>query len=1173
MTDTEVAPAAVLRALKSFEGEAPEPLLDEVNRYLSRNSHTEIDEQVLADILTTDDINAASRIRFQLLISRWDGAASEKWAAATSPQSAQRRALAYELLGFGDEARSRLDAAFPRDPGAIVIEGASGAWQPWYDAARQAQRDFYWKAYAGVLEADPGWDAAAIGRLDSATTSVVRRFADPSWVERHQSKGLVVGYVQSGKTANFTGVVAKAIDAGYRLIIVLTGTVEILRRQTQRRLDMELIGVENILDGIDEGNAYQVAATDYHADQDWIDGKFLRHGVPIHNLDDVPTIRRLSTFEGDYRRLKQGLSTLDFRAGHELVDRSRPLYDPVNLFRSDVRIAVVKKNSTVLKRLVDDLAEIRADLGEIPTLIIDDEADQASVNTKKQTSQTPEEKERSAVNRRIADLLGVLKRAQYIGYTATPFANVFIDPDDSEDIFPKDFIVSLERPLGYMGARDFHDLDVDFGEDAKTIDNSNEKAYVRDLVAVDDSDRRRAELQMALDSFVLTGALKLFRRTPELKFRHHTMLVHESVRQVEHAELAAEIREMWRRSGYDSGVGLKRLRELYERDFAPVTAALHRRAVASALSDGKPVGPVAAMPSDFDVLRSGNWIGKVLDTIDRGASPVIVVNGAAEKDYAQDALDFQADDVWKILVGGTKLSRGFTVEGLTVSYYTRRTLQADTLMQMGRWFGFRRGYGDLVRLFISRNVPAPRGQYVDLYEAFEAVVCDEEDFRAELEQYAAINQETGHPQISPEDVPPMVFQQVPWLKPTAGNKMYNAELTRQGIGGKLRDFPRQPERGKGANNNRHFELISPILDALEHAESFSYVDPSGAERTYPARFGIVSAQSVREAISGFQWMPNYTFRPNLNFIDQMIQEGKLEDFAVLLPVLSGSQQCLVTPRSERLPILTRARRTDGTRGGFSGSSWRQRDAIETIAGYRRSPDSPPDDSGGSVATSLRSVSRGAVLLTLALDNGDATARAQDLEPGAELNPRDVASLFSFALPYMCAPTGRIGFITKKSGAGAIIDRVEDRELRLAASDADHTQVASLLPGIADATEIRSILLTTDCVDVAELARIAGQTVRQIRDRLGSERSEERLIVLADTDRELVPRFQLDHAGQTRDAVGAVNSILKGGSDPWAALSWWLRPNGRLANGETPLAEMAKDERSVVRLATATVSWE
>lgn len=879
-----------------------------------------------------------------------------------------------------------------------------------------------------MLEADPGWDSTAISRLDAATSAVIGRLADPTWSDRYQSKGLVVGYVQSGKTANFTGVVAKAIDAGYRLIIILTGTVEILRRQTQRRLDMELVGVENILGGIDPNDSDKVATTDYHADQDWIDGKFLKHGVPIHAVDDIPTIRRLSTFEGDYKRLHQGLATLDFRGGHELVDKSKPLFDPVNLFRSDVRIVVVKKNSTVLQRLVDDLGEIHADLAEIPTLIIDDEADQASVNTKKQKNPSAEEKERTAINKRLSDLLRLLERAQYIGYTATPFANVFIDPDDSQDIFPKDFILSLERPEPYMGARDFHDLDVDFTGVAKTIQNSNEKAFVRDLYAVDDADQRRTEMQQALDAFVLAGAIKLFRRRPTgLRFRHHTMLVHESVKIAEHAALAEEIREIWKRAGYNSPAGLARLRKLYDEDFGPVSEAVHLRAVADAAAHGKPIPEALPTPVDFDELVRGDWVGKALDLIDRGTSPVIVVNGAAERDYEQDALDFQGTDVWKILVGGTKLSRGFTVEGLTVSYYTRRTLQADTLMQMGRWFGFRKGFRDLVRLYIGRNVPAPGGKFVDLYDAFEAVVRDEEDFRAELVRYAAIKAETGHPQVRPENVPPMVFQQVPWLKPTAANKMYNAELVRKGEGGKLVDFALQAERGDGANNVTHFEAVQELLDGITESGEFEYVDAVGGIKAFNAKYGIVSADAVRRAVARFTWAPNWSFGPNIALMDEIIKNGKLTDFAVLLPDLSGTTERLIGDRPEKLPILRRRRRDD--RAGFSGSSKRQRDAIQTIAGRRvhRVVDgvdfSDLDESGGPLAVSLHTPTRGAMLLTFALDNGDNNADPGEL-PDSPVPAKDIATLFSWAIPYEAAPGGRIGFQTRKSGAGAIIDSAE-----------------------------------------------------------------------------------------------------------------------------------------------------
>ena len=1011
----------LLPALKGMDGEPPASLLEAVNFYGKRLSASAIEEADLVTGLTESSINTPSRVLFQLLISRWDSSTGNAWTGTTSPDTTERRELIYDLLDVDEESRDRLSRTYPRDPGVIVIEGAGGAWKPWYDSARQTQRTFYSKAYFGVLERDPGWDATAIGRLDAASTAVVRRLADPSWSESYQSKGLVVGYVQSGKTANFTGVIAKAIDAGYRLIIVLTGTVEILRRQTQRRLDMELIGVENILGGIDESDPDQVATTDYHADEAWIENQFLRHGVQIHNLDSVPAIHRLSTFEGDYRRLRQGLSTLDFRAGRELADRSRPLYDEVNLFQSDVRIAVVKKNSTVLKRLVDDVKEIRADLGEIPTLIIDDEADQASVNTKKQ--KTSEEIERSAINQRISEMLKILKRAQYIGYTATPFANVFVDPDDSEDIFPKDFIVSLERPIGYMGARDFYDLDIDFAGEQKTIENSNEKDFVRDLVALDNPEKRRTEMQHALDAFVLTGALKLFRTSKtKQRFKHHTMLVHESVKQVDHAALAEEIRELWRRSGYNTPQAIARLRKLYVDDIAPVTDALHRRDTAAAELRGEPIPRAPEMPASFEVLHADGWIGQTLDLIDHGTSPVIVVNGAAEKDYAQDALDFQTARVWKILVGGAKLSRGFTVEGLTVSYYTRRTLQADTLMQMGRWFGFRRGYRDLVRLYIGRNVPAPKGNHVDLYEAFGAVVRDEEDFRAQLARYSAINEQTGHPKVLPEDVPPMVFQQVPWLKPTSGSKMYNAELVQEGVGGQLVDFPLQAERGDGDNNARHFEFVQPILDGIDSEGEFEFCDPqTGKVTCFVARYGIVPAATVRAAVAGFAWEPNWNFTPHLAFVDEIIEKGALVDVAVLLPDLKNLTSRKVGDRLETYPILRRARRTD--RPGFSGSSKRQRNAIETIAGKRRPIEDFDllDESGGPLAVTLNTRTRGAMLLTFGLDNGDRDAKPADL-PERRVSPSDVATLFSWALPYYAAPGGRIGFRTRKSGGGAIIDR-------------------------------------------------------------------------------------------------------------------------------------------------------
>ena len=191
-----------------------------------------------------------------------------------------------------------------------------------------------------------GGDAA--NELDGVTREVVRRLADPCRSRPYQAKGLVVGHVQSGKTANFTGVIAKAADTGYRLIIVLTGTIELLRGQTQRRIDMELVGEENILGGRAKDDPEQVRDVDYagSADLDWEAGKFVRYGGHPKDLHR-PGIRRLGRApRTTTRHSRMALGFLDFRDSDHLTDPAKPLYDPVNLHGTDIRLAVVKKNSS-----------------------------------------------------------------------------------------------------------------------------------------------------------------------------------------------------------------------------------------------------------------------------------------------------------------------------------------------------------------------------------------------------------------------------------------------------------------------------------------------------------------------------------------------------------------------------------------------------------------------------------------------------------------------------------------------------------------------------------------------------------------------------------------------------------------------------------------------------------
>nr|BFE83840.1 hypothetical protein GCM10020093_064410 [Planobispora longispora] len=719
---TETFRRAYLGALAMMDATGPRDLHGAA-AFAGGDPSVSCDDAALRAYLSNAHPDDALGKGLHLRLATWDGAASgEPWAGGTEANTEERRAEVVRQLKVDDQTailfRERFPIAGVEEPITIADR-----WDPWYTDAIQRERGFYWDHYSRFLNEERGWAPEAVAALDIATDRVVERLSDPAREDAYQAKGLVVGYVQSGKTANFTGVLAKAIDSGYRLIIVLTGTTDLLRAQTQRRLDMELVGRENLLRGIDPSDGEALDSVDYQDDPDWIDDKFVRHRARPSDTG-FPDVHRLTTHRFDYKSLRQGIAALDF----EKRERNRPFFHPDNLFSSDARLLVVKKNATVLGKLVKDLNKITARLGEIPTLIVDDESDQASVNTSNPKKWKADQVERTAINRLISQLLVMLPRAQYVGYTATPFANVFIDPSDAEDIFPKDFLISLSRTPGYMGASDFHDLDSELEPSQRTISNSKEKAHVR-MLAEDGGDDH--ELLEAMDAYVLAGAVKVYReRQGHAPYKHHTMLVHEAMARDIHRGQAENVHNLWKSRGYFSTASHDRLRALYEKDILPVSQA---------------IAPGLPTPSTFDELRP--HLGEAVSRIGRAGNPVIVVN--SDKDIEQEELDFERNRVWRILIGGNKLARGFTVEGLTVSYYRRLTKQADTLMQMGRWFGYRKGFKDLVRLYITS----------ELYEAFEAVVLDEEHFRSELRRYAELVD--GRPQITPKQIPPLVAQHLP----------------------------------------------------------------------------------------------------------------------------------------------------------------------------------------------------------------------------------------------------------------------------------------------------------------------------------------------------------------------------------------------------------------------------
>ena len=782
------------------------------------------------------------RHAIHMSLVKWDyEPADGEWTEGTPPNTRERREVVLRRLNVDGETSRLFLRMFPI-AGADETVVIAKAWEPWYSKKTLEERGFYWNHYSAYLSEQRRWDPEAVAKLDAATDHVVERLSEPTREDAYQAKGLVVGYVQSGKTANFTGVVAKAIDVGYRLIIVLTGTTEVLRDQTQRRLDMELVGRENIQRGIGSSNHEALEAVDYYHDPDWAAGKFVEHGIQPAEVGR-PDIHRMTTHRFDYRSLRQGISALDF----ERRERARPLYDPVNLFSCDARLAIVKKNSMVLKKLVDDLEAITARLTEIPVLIIDDESDQASVNTSNPKKWESGKKERTSINFLISQLLRMLPRAQYVGYTATPFANVFVDPSDAEDIFPRDFLISLERPIGYMGADDFHDLDSAVPDDERTFEDSKEKAHVR-FVSGDGTD---GELEEAMDSFVLAGAMKLYREDHGAPaYRHHTMLVHEDMNTGVHREQAVRIKKLWERAGYYSSSSEDRLRSLFERDTLPVAKAL-------AAKDPR--------PEHFVEIKT--YITRAARKISPNGDPVIVVN--SDKEIEQEDLDFDQRSVWRILIGGNKLARGFTVEGLTVSYYLRATKQADTLMQMGRWFGFRRGYRDLVRLYVTP----------DLHEAFASICLDEDLFRQELKQYAYLVD--GRPQVTPEQIPPLVASHM--LRPTAAAKMYNAVLTerRSNVKEPSMGYPSLRDRSALAAN---VQACKPLLEAAKTEIRFPNrgLDGSPGKGGFLAKAGYVSHKTMLDVLAKLKWAHEDTFSADVAWMSSLGPEY-ISNWRVIMP--------------------------------------------------------------------------------------------------------------------------------------------------------------------------------------------------------------------------------------------------------------------------------------------------
>lgn len=723
---------------------------------------------------------------------------------------------------------------------------------PWLSNRRAEIDPFYWNRYRELLMRS-GWSPRVAGTLDRSMDDLLDLLGNPENSGAWKRRGLVVGDVQSGKTASYSALICKAADAGYKMVVLLTGTLENVRRQTQERLDAAFVGLDS-RDFLAKGQLKHKT----HIGVGQIDSR--RDGVVFTSRDS------------DFRKTTATQLNIALEAVREPV------------------LVVTKKNRTILASLAAWLRTRNADRQghiDLPLLLIDDEADNASINTRNSPDET------TAINAAIRDLLSLFKRSSYVGFTATPFANIFIDPSSAtemlgDDLFPKDFIHLLEPPSNYVGMNHLFPT-----ADADQQDGSDDEAASAGLRTIDDADlwlpvdhkqdvipgSTPGSLLFALRYFVLACAVRDLRMQAggegQERGIHRSMLVNVS-----------RFTAVQNRVADDIHTELERIRQQIR------------------LYGKLPVGQAAASPEIAELQRvfaleledRGFPWASVLGVLHEAASPIRVqpVNqstGAAGLDYSVvDA----PPGVRVIAVGGNSLSRGLTLEGLCVSYFLRNSKAYDTLLQMGRWFGYRDGYRDLCRVFLSEEA---EGWYRHVADATDEL---KRDFSRMRRQKA-----------TPAEFGLRVRTHPDTLLITARNKM----ATGMDVVGEVRDISLA---GRGIETARLYADKKRNDDNFNIIDRFllDLVDASGAPEPSPHGSALVwrnvSALTIGGLLEEFLVHPlNHDFQGDAIavFLREAVGRGdsQLSTWSVALPT-SGDKGPVTPALRSALSVDAKKRR-------------------------------------------------------------------------------------------------------------------------------------------------------------------------------------------------------------------------------------------------------------------------
>ena len=605
---------------------------------------------------------------------------------------------------------------------------------PWLQERKSAIDFYYWKRLRDYLLGEGILPPNVLSRLDSVSEEILDYCGNPADEVAWSRRGMVMGHVQSGKTTNYTALICKAADAGYRIIILLAGLTNSLRGQTQQRLDETFIGRKSIFrpDIMDEGLGILNYAT--------------QKRIPLFG----------TTRDRDFNR------SIAQNYGVTLASTNEPT------------IFVTKKHKGTLENLRDWIRD--QNQGERvpePLLLIDDEADNASINTSRDPTRS------TAINTVIREILKLFERSSYVGYTATPFANIFIDPESDDEmlgdeLFPRNFIKALDAPTNYIGADRLFDEDGDLRDDmVRVIDD-----FAESLPLVQPAARRHEfavgeippSLQAAIRVYLLTVAIRRLRGDGK---KHCSMMINVSRFNDVQANVEGEVYAYLQRV----------------KDSVAVNARFRGKP-----TDRRILGLMADYRREFAELEFS--VDDVLSILHQAISPVRVVTvnmRGGKLDYEQN----RANGLHVIAIGGLALSRGLTLEGLTVSYIIRNASASDTLMQMARWFGYRDGYEDICRLYLPE---ASFDHYDEIHLAIE-----------ELGGEIRLMEQLGQ---TPKDFGLKVRQSPTGIRITAANKMRSATELKLAQDYSGRHIEGHAIFNDESLNARHRELVREFILTL-----------------------------------------------------------------------------------------------------------------------------------------------------------------------------------------------------------------------------------------------------------------------------------------------------------------------------------------------------------------------